>query len=201
MKQVLELLPIILFFGAYQMDGRTIEFGGYSYQFDGLYSATLVLMIATSLQVLITWVIERKLEKRLLWLFAAIMIFGGATLLFRNQAFIQWKPTVFNWALAIVFIVSQLTGKNLMERALGSQLTLPKPVWKRLNYLWITNFVVVGALNIYVAYQYSESTWVSYKLYSSIGFTVVMTLLTVILISPYLKDQAALSGPDNSIDS
>ena len=76
-----------------------------------------------------------------------------------------------------------------MERTLGSQIHLPKPVWGRLNFLWVSNFILVGALNLYVAYNYSEATWVSYKLYSAIGFTLVLTILTALLISPHIKDE------------
>jgi intracellular septation protein len=76
-----------------------------------------------------------------------------------------------------------------MERTLGSQIHLPKPVWSRLNLLWVSNFIIVGGLNLVVAYSFSEDAWVSYKLYSAIGFTLVLTILTALLISPYLKDQ------------
>ncbi|MCL4104152.1 UNVERIFIED_CONTAM: hypothetical protein GTU68_035014 [Idotea baltica] len=177
MKQLAEFLPIALFFITYQI-------------FDGIFSATAVLMIATTLQVVFSYVVNKKIEKRLLWLLLAVMVFGGATLIFRNQMFIQWKPTIFNWVLALVFGASQFIGeKNLMQRTLGSQIQLPHIVWRRLNLLWVANFFIVGTLNIYVAYYYSEDTWVSYKLYSAIGFTVVLTILTALLISPHLKDE------------
>ncbi|HEY6132289.1 MAG TPA: septation protein IspZ, partial [Halioglobus sp.] len=114
------------------------------------------------------------------------------TLIFRNQMFIQWKPTIFNWALAIAFGASQFIGdKTLMERTLGSQIHLPKMVWTRLNVIWVANFLIVGGLNLVVAYGFSEETWVSYKLYSSIGFTLVLTLLTALIISPHLKEDAS----------
>ena len=104
--------------------------------------------------------------------------------------FIQWKPTIFNWVLALVFGASQFIGeKNLMERTLGSQIHLPQPVWNRLNLLWVANFTIVGGLNLVVAYGFSEQTWVSYKLYSAIGFTVLLTILTALLITPHLKDE------------
>ncbi len=190
MKQLAEFVPIALFFIVYQLKGMSIELGGWEYSFDGIYSATAVLMLATVAQVLLTWAITRTLEKRLLWLLLAVMVFGGATLVFHNQMFIQWKPTIFNWVLALAFGASQFIGdKNLMERTLGSQIHLPKPVWSRLNLLWVSNFVIVGGLNLVVAYSYSEEAWVSYKLYSAIGFTLVLTILTALLISPSLKDQ------------
>jgi len=190
MKQLAEFIPIVLFFIVYQMKGTSIELGGWSHTLDGIFSATAVLMAATLTQVVISSVIARRLEKIQVWLLLAVLIFGGATLFFRNQLFIQWKPTIFNWALGLAFGASQFIGKkNLMERTLGSQLQLPHVAWRRLNLIWTANFAVVGALNLYVAYYYSEDTWVSYKLYSSIGFTVVLTLLSAFLISPHLKDE------------
>jgi len=190
MKQLAEFLPIVLFFIVYQMNGETLSLGGWEYTVDGIFTATAVLMAATVVQVAITYAISRRFEKRLLWLLLAVMIFGGATLVFRNQMFIQWKPTIFNWVLALIFGASQFIGdKNLMERTLGSQIHLPKAIWNRLNLLWVSNFAIVGALNLVVAYGYSEETWVSYKLYSAIGFTVLLTILTAMVISPHLKDE------------
>ena len=190
MKQLAEFLPIALFFIVYQLNGESVSLGGWEYTFDGIFSATAVLMVATVAQVGITWAITREFEKRMLWLLLAVMVFGGATLLFRNQMFIQWKPTIFNWALALAFGASQFIGdKNLMERTLGSQIHLPKQVWNRLNLLWVGNFALVGGLNLVVAYAFSEATWVSYKLYSAIGFTLVLTILPAIMISPHLKDE------------
>ncbi len=192
MKQIAEFVPIVLFFIVYQLHGQNISVAGWEYHFDGIFSATAVLMVATVLQVIFTFALTRRLEKRLLWLLLAVLVFGGATLIFRNQMFIQWKPTIFNWALAGAFAASRFIGdKNLMERTLGSQLHLPKPVWNRLNLLWVVNFLIVGGLNLIVAYQFSEETWVSYKMYSSIGFTLALTILTALIISPHLKDDAA----------
>jgi intracellular septation protein len=190
MKQLAEFIPIALFFIAYQLNGETISAGQWSFTFDGIFTATAVLMAATLLQVVLTYAFTREFEKRAMWMLLAVLIFGGATLLLRNQMFIQWKPTIFNWVLAIAFGVSQFVGeKNLMERTLGSQVRLPKPIWTKLNLLWVSNFAIVGALNLVVAYRFSEATWVSYKLYSALGFTLLLTILTAILISPHLKGE------------
>ena len=189
MKQLLELLPLVLFFGAYQMDGDTLTVGGWSHTFDGIFSATAVLMISTALTWLISSLLEKRNDKRLMWMTLAVLLFGAATLILRDQRFIQWKPTVFNWVLAAVFLGSQFIGKRtVLERVLGSQLSLPRPIWTRLNVLWIGNFALVGALNLFVAYRFEEAVWVSYKLYSSIGFTLTLMLLTVAIVAPHVKD-------------
>ena len=189
MKQLLELLPLVLFFGAYQMDGDTLTVGGWSHTFDGIFSATAVLMISTALTWLISSLLEKRNDKRLMWMTLAVLLFGAATLILRDQRFIQLKPTVFNWVLAAVFLGSQFIGKRtVLERVLGSQLSLPRPIWTRLNVLWIGNFALVGALNLFVAYRFEEAVWVSYKLYSSIGFTLALMLLTVAIVAPHVKD-------------
>ena len=190
MKQILEFLPIVLFFGAYQMDGETLTVGAWSHTFDGIFSATAVLMIATIAVWLIMLAITRRNDKRLMWMMVAVVVFGTATLVLRDQRFIQWKPTVFNWVMAALFFGSQFVGeKTLLERLLSQQLVLSEVIWKRLNALWVTNFVTVGALNLYVAYQYEEAFWVSYKLYSSIGFILLMMLLTVMIVAPHLRSE------------
>ena len=190
MKQILEFLPIVLFFGAYQMDGETLTVGAWSHTFDGIFSATAVLMIAIIGVWLVMLAITQRNDKRLMWMMVAVVVFGTATLVLRDQRFIQWKPTVFNWVMAALFFGSQLVSeKTLLERLLGQQLVLSEVIWKRLNALWVTNFIVVGALNLYVAYQYAEAFWVSYKLYSSIGFMVLMILLTLMIVAPHLKSE------------
>lgn len=191
MKQILELIPLILFFLAFKMDGETLEILSFSYQFDGIYSATAILMAATAIQVLLTWFFTGKVEKQLLWLFGIIIVAGSATLILRNDIFIMWKPTVFNWGLALVLLGGLLLGKkSLLEKMLGQQIELPATAWLRLNQLWIANFSIVGSLNLYVAYNFSQAAWVNYKLYSSIGFTLVLMIITMIIVVPHIKDKA-----------
>ena len=192
MKQLAELVPVAVFFAVYALSGKTLALAGWTYHFDGIYSATVALMIATSVQVVLTRLVTGQLEKRLLLLLAVVLAFGSATLLLHDPLFIQWKPTIFNWALAAGFAGTQLwTDKTVMERALAGQLSLPGIVWRRLNLLWIANFVLVGALNLVVVYNFSESVWVSYKLFSMIGFTLLLSGLTVLLIMPHIKEDGA----------
>lgn len=188
MKQLLEFVPIVLFFIVYQMDGDTVQLGAWQYTIDGIFSATAVLMVATLVQLLVMWVVFKEIDKRLIWTSLAVLAFGGATLVLRNELFIQWKPTIFNWVMALVFAGSQFIGKrNLIERLMGSQMALERRIWSRLNILWVSHFTIVGVLNLVVAYQFTEATWVAYKLYSGIGFTLLLMVLTALIIGPHLR--------------
>ena len=195
MKQLTELVPILLFFVVYKMDGYQLQLGPIEYQFDGIYTATAVLMLATIAQVVFARMSTGKLEKRQLWLLIAVLVFGGATIVLRNELFIQWKPTIFNWAMGLVFLGSQFIGdKNLIARTLGSQLEVPYGIWTRLNYLWSAYFLVVGSLNLFVAYRFSQDFWVSYKLYSSIGFTIALSIITVVVLAPHIQEENTDQG-------
>ncbi|MDA7584933.1 septation protein IspZ [Luminiphilus sp.] len=188
MKQLAEFIPIIIFFVIYQMDGSTISFMDWSHTVDGIYSATKALLVATFFILPLQWWLTGYLEKRLLWTSAAVFVFGGATLFFKNELFIQWKPTVFNWGMAIAFAVSQFWGdKNLIERLMGSQIQIPRAIWQRICWVWVAYFSMVGALNLFVAYQFSEATWVSYKMWSFIPLTFFIVVITAIIMSPSLK--------------
>ena len=195
MKQLAELVPILLFFVVYKMDGYQWQVGPIDYKFDGIYTATAVLMLATIAQVVFARLSTGKLEKRQLWLLIAVLVFGGATIVLRNELFIQWKPTIFNWAMGLVFLGSQFIGnKNLIARTLGSQLEVPYGIWTRLNYLWSAYFLVVGSLNLVVAYRFSQDVWVSYKLYSSIGFTIALSIITVAVLAPHIQEHDTGQG-------
>ena len=199
MKQLAEFVPIIIFFVIYQMDGSTITLSGWTHTVDGIYSATKGLLIATLLILPLQWWLTGYIEKRLLWTSAAVFVFGGATLFFKNELFIQWKPTVFNWGMAIAFAISQFWGRqNLIERLMGSQIQIPRAVWRRICWVWALHFAMVGTLNLVVAYQFSEATWVSYKLWSGIGFTLFIMVITTVMIGPWVKADSTSSDSNGS---
>ena len=189
MLRLIELLPLLAFFVTYfYLNGHAVSLGDFHYQFDGIYSATAVLMVATTLQVVATWGIKRELEKRSLGLLAVVLVCGAATLVFHNSMFIKWKPTLFNWAFGLILLGSHLFGKqNLVERLTQEQFHLPGQVTNRLLWTWTAYFFLVGALNLVVAYHFPEETWVKYKVWSFIPFTLSMSIITALMVAPHIK--------------
>jgi intracellular septation protein len=202
MKQLLEFLPLIIFVIVYQMSGTTLNVGSSEYIFDGIYTATIALILATVLQVLIVKLVWGSVEKRLLGVAGAVIVFGGATVLLRDPVFIFWKPTVFNWALAGVYIVWHIArGRCFFQELLPDEIDLPKPVWTRVTVVSTCHFFMVGAVNLYVAFNFSMDTWVSFKLWSAVLFTVLWAVVIGVIMGPYLKDdlKEAGSADDNEI--
>jgi intracellular septation protein len=79
---------------------------------------------------------------------AIIVVFGGATIYFHNEAFIKWKPTVLYWVFALALVGAQLImGKNLIRMMMKAQVELPDAVWNRLNMAWAAFYAAMGVIN------------------------------------------------------
>ena len=180
-KLLFDLFPIILFFVAFK--------------FADIYTATAVAIGATIVQIV--WLkLRGKHIEIMQWMsLGVIVVFGGLTLMLQDEAFIKWKPTILYWLFAAGLLVARLTGRNLMKTFMGSQMTLPEPVWERLNQMWVLYFAVMGALNLWVAYSWSTDIWVNFKLFGTMGMTIVFVLLQGIYLSRFMKDPGDEAQP------
>lgn len=164
MKQLLEFIPVILFFIAYK--------------FYDIYVATAVVIVATLVQVAFTWFKYRKVEVMQWVTLALILVMGGATLYLHDEQFIKWKLSIIEWAFGIAFIGSQYVGeKPFIERMMSGSLDLPKAIWKRLNALWGVFFLSVGFINVYVMYHYNTDEWVTFKTFGVPGLMIAFIFI------------------------
>ena len=122
----------------------------------------------------------------MLWLSLAIVtIFGGLTIWLHNPLFIKWKPTILYWVFASILIYGSMTGKNFIHKLIGAQIALPANIWKNLQKGWIGFFIVVGFINLAVAYSFSTEAWVNFKLFGLLGLTLAFTLAMGFYIAKY----------------
>ena len=169
MQFLVDLLPIIAFFAAYKLKG--------------IYVATAVMIAATLIVVLISWIRHRTVSKLLLGAAAVAVLLGGMTLYLRDPTFIKWKLTAWNCTVAAVLLVSEfMRGPNLTERLFSQMARLPKRDWTVLNTASIAFLVLTGALNLYVAYNYPEGTWVNFKVFGLLPLTFVFMMIQVVWI-------------------
>ncbi len=120
---------------------------------------------------------------------AIIVVFGGLTLYLRDKTFILWKPTVLYWLFAAVLAGGALLGRNLIRALLSEQMSLPEPVWRRLNWSWVGFFAFMGLLNLYVAYNYSEKIWASFKLFGGMGLMLAFVVAQSAFLAKYVEDK------------
>ena len=131
---------------------------------------------------------HRRFEKMHLITLAILVVFGGLTLILQDPVFIKWKPTVVNWLFGATFLGSRFIGdKTLVERMMSHAITAPVAIWQRINWAWVVFFIAMGVLNIYVAYNFSEETWVNFKLFGMMGLTLVFVFGQAFYLSRYME--------------
>lgn len=176
MKFIADFFPVVLFFIAYQV-------------YD-IYVATVVAIAASVIQVGVEFLRQGQVAKMHLVTLGLLLFFGGLTLALKDPLFIKWKPTVVNWLFAAAFLGSQLfTRKSLVERMMSHAVDLPDFVWTRLNHAWTLFFLMMGGLNLFVAYNFSEETWVNFKLFGLLGFTLLFVILQSFYMARYMQPE------------
>lgn len=167
MQMLLEFLPVLAFFVAYKF-------------FGGIYVATIVLMVGMPLSLAILWLRGGARPNMFAASTALVLVFGAATLLLRDARFIQWKPTIFMWLLALAFLISGFVGRQPLVQRLMQQVVdetaMSRGDWLKLNTAWVLYGGVAGVANILVALNASESTWVDFKLWGLTGLMFVFLI-------------------------
>ncbi len=164
MQLLLDYVPIVIFFAAYF--------------YEDIFFATAVLMAVMPAVLLLQWALTRKVNRIYAASTALVLVLGSATLYFRSADFIYWKPTVLNWVIALVFLGSQWIGKQtIVQRMLESAADLAPEQWIKLNLIWVAFFTTIGAVNLFVAYNFSEEFWVNFKLFGMLGLTLAFVVI------------------------
>ena len=217
MKLLLDFLPILLFFGTFKYTeshkewaaalatehlGFLVAGGVVGTTEAPVMLATVVVVIASLLQVL--WLKARgKKVDLMLWIsLGLVVVLGGLTVWLHSETFIKWKPTGLYWAMGLSFLISQtLLGRNLLKLMLGKQVKLPEQAWSRLSLAWVAFFAVMGVLNLWVAYNFSTATWVNFKLFGGLGLMLLFTLAQGFYISRHLPDDDSVAPSAAKPDS
>lgn len=164
MKQLIDFIPLVVFFILYKTHD--------------IYVATGALIIATAIQITVTWVLYKKVEKMQLVTFVMVAVFGGLTIFLHDDNFIKWKVTIVYGIFAAGLAISQYMGKPLIKGMLGKELELPDAVWNRINGAWALFFVVCAVVNVYIAFRLPLDVWVNFKVFGLLILTLIFTIAT-----------------------
>ena len=176
MQFLYEFFPVLLFF--------------ITFKFYGIYAATVAGIVTTFIQVILTRFYSKKWDKKQLITLIIFLIFGSLTLYFHNPIFIKWKPTIIFWIFSLVIFGSLFTRKTLvqqmMEHALEGKGNIPVTVWQRLNIGWGFFFFLLGLINLYIAYQFSNEVWVNFKFYGITAALLIFSIAQALCLTKYV---------------
>ena len=207
MKFLFDLLPIFLFFSAFKYYESHKEAAaellntlfsslGFASGFlpsqSPILVATLVVMVATALQIAYVRLRHGKVDAMLWISLILVTVFGGLTLVLHDETFIKWKPTLLDWLFTLVLLISaQFFNRNLIRAMMEKQVQLPEPLWRNLNYAWAAFFAFMGVLNLYIAFNFSTDIWVNFKLFGGMGLMLLFVLAQGIFLTKHMPQESS----------
>jgi len=176
-KPLLDFGPLLVFFG---VNAKW-----------GLLAATGALVPLSVVALFLSWKLEGQVSRIALYGTVAIVVFGGLTLVLRDESFIKIKVTVINALLGGVLAVGLLRKKPLLKELMGQDLRLSDEGWRVLTLRFMLFFLGMAALNEVLRRTLSTDAWVTFKTFGVIGATVVFTVLQAPLMKRFEVEEPA----------
>jgi len=188
MKQLIDYIPLLVFFTVWAMDERFVTVAGYEHSVGGIFSAAEFLLGASILVYGSLFLFQKRLDKFQWITLVAVVLFCIPTIIFRNTDFLKWKAPIVNWIFACIFIASRFFGdKPAIEHMMGHAVNAPKELWIKLNKIWVFYFIVLGAVNLAVAFTLSEALWIQFKVFGNLILTFTFVLGQMPLLAKYIE--------------
>lgn len=196
MKQFIDYIPLLVFFSVWAIDERAVNIAGFEHSIGGIFSAAEFLLAASVIVYGTLLISQRRLDKFQWITFVAVVLFCLPTIIFRNIEFLKWKAPIVNWIFACVFLGSRFFGdKPAIEHMMGHVVNAPKEVWYRLNSIWIVYFIILGAINLTVAFTLSEALWIQFKVFGNLILTFAFVLGQMPILAKYIEvDEAEVAA-------
>ena len=187
MKFLFDFFPVLAFFLTWV------------YKHD-MMLATYVIIAASALQLLIGWLVIKKVEKMHLVSFGVLFLMGGLTIALNDERFIKMKPTLLNSLFGVALLLAHVLFKrNLLRMAFDAavknaaqmQFDLPDSTWNKLVYVWSAWFFVVAATNYFVASQFDVDIWMKFRFIGITAMNVTFFAIQLVFLSRHIKDKSS----------
>jgi intracellular septation protein len=128
-----------------------------------------------------------------------VVIFGGLTLLLRDETFIQIKPTVVNGFYVVAILGALAFRQNIWKLLFGHAFRLPDRIWNILALRWAGFFAFMALLNEYIRLNYSFEFWLNTRPLVVFPLVLLFALInTPIALKHTITDEAEPASPTPS---
>ncbi|RYD46166.1 MAG: septation protein A [Sphingomonadales bacterium] len=149
-------------------------------QLERIFAATAAFMVAMGGAMALSWWKTRHVSP-MLWISGAlVLVFGGLTLYFHDQTFIQIKPTIVYAMFAIILGYGLVADKPLLQTLLQTAYPgLSAKGWRLLTINWAIFFAGMAILNEVMRQALSWDQWVTFKTWAVIPMTLVFAMINI----------------------
>jgi intracellular septation protein len=179
LKLVLDLGPLLVFFGA---NSRF-----------GIFVATGAFMAAIVIALAVSYALTRHLPIMPLVTAIVVVVFGGLTLVLHDELFIKVKPTIIYVLFGGVLLGGLAFGKSLLGIVFDSVFHLTEEGWRKLTLRWALFFLALALANEIVWRTQTTNVWVDFKVFGVVPLTFLFAALQYPLLHKYAAPEPPLA--------
>ena len=172
LKLALEYGPLVLFMlGYWFLKDKSVTLGGQTYS--GFIVSTAVFVVIFVVSIIGLWRLTGRIAPMQIITLVVVLFMGGLTLWFNDPRFIKMKPTIIYVFFAVSLGIGLLQGKSYLKLVMEDALPMQSEGWMILTRRITVFFAGLAVLNEIVWRNFSDGTWVMFKV---IGLTLAMFL-------------------------
>lgn len=183
LKFLLELGPgLVFFFTTLRGEWLAQKFPVLAELGEPILIATAFFMAATAISLTVSWLLTRSLPIMPLVSAVVVFVFGALAIWLQDKTFAFMKPTIINSLFGAVLLGGLLFGKSLLAYVFDTAFKLDAEGWRKLTFRWGLFFFFLAVVNEVVWRNFSESTWLYFKVWGIMPITLLFTFSQMPLI-------------------
>lgn len=187
-KMALDLGPVLLFFGGYlYMRDRVFTFGGTEYSGFIVVTGLFVPLLLASIALM--WRLTGKIARMQVFTAVTVVVFGGLTVIFNNEAFFKMKTTIVYGLFTVILGAGLLRGMSLLAWVMEDLMPLNDEGFMILTKRLTGMFAVLAVANEVVWRTMSTDTWVKIETFAFPVALFGFFMLQGKLFEAYSNDQ------------
>jgi intracellular septation protein len=162
-KLALEVGPIAIFFLAYRMAPVPEGLETAARQLEQILFATKVFVPTILAALGLSWLLTGKLPKMAVITAVVVTVFGGLTLILRDDTFVKMKPTILYSLFAGILAFGMMRGQSYLRYLMDELIPMQPEGWMKFTRRFIVFYVFLAILNEVVWRGWGTDVWVNFR--------------------------------------
>ncbi len=185
LRLALEAGPIAIFFLAYRMAPVSPDVAATERQLEQILFATSVFVPAILGTLAISYFLTRKLPKMAVITAVVVTVFGGLTLILRDDTFVKMKPTILYGLFASILGFGLLRGQSYLKYLMDELIPMRDEGWMKFTVRFVVFYIILAITNELVWRIYGTDVWVNFRTFVLPVANIVFIMAQVPLFQRY----------------
>ena len=186
-KLALEIGPIAVFFLAYRWAPVPEGLSDSVRQLEQILFATWVFVPTILAALAASWLLTRKLPKMAVITAVVVTVFGGLTLILRDDTFVKMKPTILYCLFAGILGFGLVRGQSYLKYLLDEMIPMQAEGWLKFTQRFVVFYLGLAILNEIVWRGWGTDVWVNFRTFVLPAANFLFVMAQVPLFTRYAE--------------